>query len=166
MSDFRFTVAFMLPEKVRRTKNFCELLDYAHSMDFQTSLSSCLNDSQVLLRAGKAHCSPLEVANLFVALHLLVAQRKQDLIIVGTIDQTKYEHCLFATLSIEKIRHWSEHLMNRLAGRDVSEEEPLQAPSGPQEERPPATGQTESTQSDTSKPLTVVLSDNEARVLH
>jgi len=166
MSDFRFTVAFLLPEKARRTKNFRELLSYAHSMGFQTLLSSCQNDSMLLLRAGKPRCTPLEVANLFIALHLLAAQRRKDLIIVGTIDQSKYEHCLFATLSIEKFHNWSHHLMNKLAGRDVSEAEPLQAHPGPQADRPPATEQTESTQADTTKPLTVVMSDDEARVLH
>jgi hypothetical protein len=115
MNTFTYTVAFMLPVKAKRTKNFRELLEYAHSMGFGFLVSSCLDNSELLLRAGKARCTPLELANLLTALHLLATQRRQDLIIVGRINQVKYQHCLFATLSIEKLRHWSEHLTNLLA---------------------------------------------------
>jgi hypothetical protein len=122
MNTFTYTVAFMLPAKVRRTKNFGELLEYAHSMGFEFLVSDCLNNNGLLLRVAKVRCSPLEAANLLIALHLLAAQRRQDLIIVGRINQVKYQHCLFATLSIEKIRHWSQHLTNMLATNRLDEE--------------------------------------------
>jgi len=105
----------MLPVKAKRTKNFRELLEYAHSMGLEFQVSNCLDNSELLLRAGKVRCTPQEVANLLIALHLLGTQRRKDLIIVGRINQMKYQHCLFATLSIEKLRHWSEHLTNMLA---------------------------------------------------
>ncbi len=115
MNTFTYTVAFMLPVKAKRTKNFRELVEYAHSMGFDFLVSNCLDNSELLLRAGKVRCTPLEVANLLIALHLLATQRRQDLIIVGRINQVRYQHCLFATLSIEKLRHWSQHLTNMLA---------------------------------------------------
>jgi hypothetical protein len=115
MNTFTYTVAFMLPVKAKRTKNFRELLEYAYSMGFEFLVSECLDNSGLLLRAGKVGCTPQEVANLLIALHLLASQRRQDLIIVGRINQVKYQHCLFATLSIEKLRHWSQHLTNMLA---------------------------------------------------
>ena len=122
MNTFTYTVAFMLPEKAKRTKNFRELLEYARSMGFEFLVSNCLDNSELLLRAGKVRCTPLEVANLLIALHLLATQRRQDLIIVGRINQVKYQHCLFATLSIEKLRHWSQHLTNMLATNRLFEE--------------------------------------------
>ena len=63
------------------------------------------------------------MADLLIALHLLATQRREDLIIVGTIDRVKYQHCLFATLSIEKLSNWSEHLANVLT-RNRSDEDP------------------------------------------
>ena len=122
MNTFTYTVAFMLPAKARRTKNFGELLEYAHSMGFEFLVSDCLANNGLLLRAAKVRCTPLEVANLLIALHLLATQRRQDLIIVGRINQVKYHHCLFATLSIEKLRHWSQHLTNMLATNSLDEE--------------------------------------------
>jgi len=115
INTFTYTVAFRLPVKASRTKNFRELLEYAHSMGFEFLVSNCLDNNELLLRAGKVGCTPQEVANLLIALHLLASQRRQDLIIVGRINQVKYQHCLFATLSIEKLRHWSQHLTNMLA---------------------------------------------------
>ena len=122
MNTFTYTVAFLLPAKAKRTKNFRELLEYARSMGFEFLVSNCLDNSELLLRAGKVRCTPLEVANLLIALHLLATQRRQDLIIVGRINQVKYQHRLFATLSIEKLRHWSQHLTNTLVTNSLHEE--------------------------------------------
>lgn len=122
INTFTYTVAFRLPVKASRTKNFRELLEYAHSMGFEFLVSNCLDNNELLLRAGKVCCTPQEVANLLIALHLLASQRRQDLIIVGRINQVKYQHCLFATLSIEKLRHWSQHLTNMLATNRLSKE--------------------------------------------
>jgi len=122
MNTFTYTVAFMLPAKAKKTKNYRELLEYAQSMGFKFLVSGCLDNSELLLRARKTRCTPLELANLLMALHLLATQRRQDLIIVGRINQAKYQHCLFATLSIEKIRHWSQHLTNLLATNNLYEE--------------------------------------------
>ena len=115
MKDFSFTVAFLLPVKAEKTKNFRELLKYSDDLGFKTSFSRCIGDSQILLRAGKRACTPLQVANLLIALHLLATQRKEDVIIVGAVDGVKYQHRLFATLSIEKIRNWTTHLSDKLA---------------------------------------------------
>ncbi len=122
MNTFTYTVAFMLPVKAKRTKNFRELLEYAHLMGFEFLVSNCLDNSKLLLRSGKVRCTPPEVANLLIALHLLATQRRQDLIIVGRTNQVKYQHCLFATLSIEKLRHWSQYLTNMLATNRLYEE--------------------------------------------
>ena len=136
INTFTYTVAFRLPVKASRTKNFRELLEYAHSMGFEFLVSNCLDNSKLLLRAGKVRCTPPEVANLLIALHLLATQRRQDLFIVGRINQVKYQHCLFATLSIEKLRHWSQHLTNMLATNRLYEEAsrgiaPLKHEGGP-----------------------------------
>ena len=162
MNTFTYTVAFMLPEKAKRTKNFRELLEYARSMGFEFLVSNCLDNSELLLRAGKVRCTPLEVANLLIALHLLATQRRQDLIIVGRINQVKYHHCLFATLSIEKLRHWSQHLTNMLAtnrlfeeaSRSVAPREHDGGPSKPTDVHP----------TEVTIPLTSVV--HEQRVLH
>jgi len=162
MNTFTYTVAFMLPVKAKRTKNFRELVEYAHSMGFEFLVSNCLDNSELLLRAGKVRCTPLEVANLLIALHLLATQRRQDLIIVGRINQVKYQHCLFATLSIEKLRHWSQHLTNTLttnglyedASRGVGPREHEGGPSKPTDVYPAAV----------TIPLTSVV--YEQRVLH
>ena len=162
MNTFRYTVAFMLPVKAKRTKNFRELLEYAHSMAFEFLVSDCLDNSELLLRAGKVRCTPLEVANLLIALHLLATQRRQDLIIVGRINQVKYQHRLFATLSIEKLRHWSQHLTNMLAtnrlydeaSRGVAPREHESGTSKPTDVHPP----------EVTIPLTSVV--YEQRVLH
>ena len=162
MNTFTYTVAFMLPAKARRTKNFGELLEYAHSMGFEFLVSDCLDNNGLLLRAAKDRCTPLEVANLLIALHLLATQRRQDLIIVGRINQVKYQHCLFATLSIEKIRHWSQHLTNMLAinrfdeeaSRGVAPREHEGGPAKPTDVHP----------TEVTIPLTSVVYDQ--RVLH
>ena len=127
----------MLPAKARRTKNFGELLEYAHSMGFEFLVSDCLDNNGLLLRAAKVRCTPLEVANLLIALHLLATQRRQDLIIVGRINQVKYQHCLFATLSIEKLRHWSQHLTHMLAANRLDEEASPGVAPREHEGRPP-----------------------------
>ena len=88
MKEFSYTVAFLLPVKAEKTKNFKELLKYSEAMGFQSRLSHCIGNSKVLLRTGKAACTPLEVANLLIALHLLATQRKEDVVIVGAIDPT------------------------------------------------------------------------------
>ena len=121
MNTFTYTVAFLLPVQAKTTKNFRELLEYARSMGFEFQVSSCLDSSSLLLRAGKVRCTPQEVASLLIGLHLLATQRRQDLIIVGRINQVKYQHCLFATLSIEKLRHWSQHLTDMLAANRLDE---------------------------------------------
>jgi hypothetical protein len=162
MNTFTYTVAFMLPAKAKRTKNFRELLEYARSMGFEFLVSNCLDNSELLLRARKARCTPLELANLLMALHLLATQRRQDLIIVGRINQVKYQHCLFATLSIEKIRHWSQHMTNMLATNSLYEEAPRGVASRKREVRlPKPTGV--HTVAGTIPPTFVV---DEQRVLH
>ena len=162
MNTFTYTVAFMLPAKARRTKNFGELLEYAHSMGFEFLVSDCLDKGGLLLRAGKAHCTPMEVANLLIALHLLATQRRQDLIIVGRINQVKYQHCLFATLSIEKIRHWSQHLNNLLATNRLFEE--ASRGVAPREHAGGRSEPTDVRPAEITIPLTSVV--NEQRVLH
>ena len=162
MNRFTYTVAFMLPVKAKRTKNFRELLEYAHSMGFEFLVSSCLGNSQLLLRTGKVRCTPQEVANLLIALHLLATQRRQDLIIVGRINQVKYQHCLFATLSIEKLRHWSHHLTkmlgtNRLYEKASGGVAPRKYEGGPSKP-------TDVHRAEVTTPLTSVV--DEQRVLH
>lgn len=162
VSGFKFTVAFLLPVKAKGTKNFRELLKYAHFMGFQVLISNCLGNSKLLLRAGTARCTPLEVANLLIALHLLATQRREDLIIVGTIDHVKYQHCLFATLSIEKIRNWSQHLANTLARNRSYEEASRGTAPREHEDRPAIPGKVPTAEVKT--PLTAVV--GEQRVLH
>jgi hypothetical protein len=162
-NTFTYTVAFMLPAKAKRSKNFQELLEYARSMGIGFLISDCLDNSQLLLRAAKVRCTPQDVANLHVALHLLASQRRQNLIIVGSINHVKYQHCLFATLSIEKLRHWSQHLTEMLATSRSDEEasrgmEPRRHERGPSE----PTGVHKKT--DVTIPLTPVV--HEHRVLH
>ena len=164
MRDFSFTVAFLLPAKARKTKNFRQLLKYARDLGFRTLLSDCIKNTRILLRIGKPRCNPMEVANLFIALHLLTTQRKEDLIMVGTVDQAKYQHCLFATLSIEKMRNWTGHLMARLAGKTSYQESPLPAPLVASESA--VTSRTEASDPAVKKPMHVELSDTEPRVLH
>ena len=165
MKDFRFTVAFLLPVKAEKTKNFRELLKYAEAMGFHTRFSRCIGGSKILLTAGKVACAPLEVANLLIALHLLATQRKEDVIIVGTIDQVKYQHRLFATLSIEKIRNWSEHLSNRVATDESDAESRSQRIALPPEKRQPRTPP-QTPESEEKTPLVVIPEGNQARVLH
>lgn len=166
MSDFSFTVAFLLPAKAEHTKNFRELRKYAHTMGFRTLLSKCQNDSKLLLRTFRVGCGPLEVASLFIALHLLAAQRKEDLIMVGRINGRKYEHRLFATLSIERIADWSRHLMKRLASGDSQKEGPFQGPGHQQEGGPPRIRRAQKTGSETRTSVTVFPGESELRVLH
>ncbi len=166
MRDFSFTVAFLLPAKARKTKNFRQLLKYARDLGFRTLLSDCINNTRILLRIGKARCDPMEVANLFIALHLLTTQRKEDLIMVGTVDQAKYQHCLFATLSIEKMRNWTGHLMARLAGKTSHRESPLPTPAPLVASESAVTSRTGASEPAVKKPLHVELSDTEPRVLH
>jgi len=164
MNAFKYTVAFLLPVKAKGTKNFRELLKYAHSMGFDFLISNCLNDSKLLLRAAKVRCTPLEVANLLIALHLLATQRREDLIIVGTIDQVKYQHCLFATLSIEKLRNWSQHLANMLATNRLSEEVSRGAAARKHEDRPAKPREVHTNRAEGKSPITAVV--DEPRVLH
>jgi hypothetical protein len=162
MNTFTYTVAFMLPVKAKRTKNFRELLEYARSMGFEFLVSDCLDNSALLLRAAKVRCTPQEVANLLIALHLLATQRRHDLIIVGRINQVKYQHCLFATLSIEKLRHWSQHLTNMLAADRMYAE----APRGiaPRKNQGGSSRSTDVHVVEVTTPLTSVV--DEQRVLH
>ncbi len=161
MTDFSFTVAFLLPVKAEKTKNFRELLKYSEAMGFQARLSRCIGNSKVLLRVGKPACTPLEVANLLIALHLLATQRKEDVVIVGTIDGVKYQHRLFATLSIEKIRNWSGHLSARLAS-DTTD-----AQTGPREStRPTGKRLVKAPTSEEKAPIVVIPEGNEPRVWH
>ena len=166
MTDFSFTMAFLLPSKARKTKNFRELLKYAHYLGFQTLLSNCINNTKVLLRLRKARCNPVEVANLFIAVHLVTSQRKEDLIMVGTVDQTKYQHCLFATLSIQKMRNWTDHLMARLARREAYEKAPFRGPAPPPASRSPGAGPRPAGKPAVKKPVPVDLTDTQPRVLH
>ena len=161
MKDFKFTVAFLLPAKAEKTKNFKELLRYGDAMGFQSRLSRCLDNSKILFRVGKPACTPLEVANLLIALHLLATQRKEDVVIVGMIDGVKYQHRLFATLSIEKIRNWSEHLSSRLATRDPRARSQAA-------ELPPAPERRDSEASSTEEkaPIVVIPNTAEPRVWH
>ena len=137
MKDFRFTVAFLLPVKAEKSKNYRELLKYAEIMGFQARSSRCIGDSKILLRVGKVASTPLEVANLLIALHLLATQRKEDVVIVGTVDHVKYQHRLFATLSIEKIRNWSDHLFNGVAINKAGAESRSPRTASPPETRLP-----------------------------
>ena len=162
ISAFRYTVAFLLPVAAKGTKNFRELIEYARAMGFGFLISRCMGNSRLLLRGGKAHCTPLEMANLLIALHLLATQRREDLIIVGTIDQVRYQHCLFATLSIEKIRHWSQHLTNMLARNRLYEEASRGAEPGEHKDRQSMPGKVH--KADVETPLTAVV--REPRVLH
>ncbi len=164
MSRFSFTVAFLLPVKAEKSKNFRELLKYARLMGFHIGLSRCVNNSKLLLRFGKAHCGALEVASLFVALHLLATQRKEDLIIVGTIDATKFQHCFFATLSIEKIHDWTSHLMKRLASSDVDAQGPVRRLPYQKYNRPRTTSEERAAKSKSS--AFDVTDGPEPRVLH
>ena len=166
MMDFSFTVAFLLPAKARKTKNFRQLLEYSHDMGFQTLLSDCINNTKVLLRLGKRRCSPMQMANLFIALHLLTTQRKEDLIMVGSVDGAKYQHCLFATLSIEKIRNWTSHLMERLAARGTSQHSPLPAPAPLVARERATTSRTPASKPAVNEPVHIELSDAGSRVLH
>ncbi len=165
MKDFSFTVAFLLPVKAEKTKNFRELLKYADGLGFKTRLSRCIGDSKILLRAGKLACKPLEVANLLIALHLLATQRKEDVVIVGAVDGVKYQHRLFATLSIEKIRNWSDHLSNK-AATDQSDAENRSRPitSRPQKRLPKTPPQ--APESEEKAPLVVIPKGGQPRVLH
>lgn len=164
MNAFKYTVAFLLPVKAKGTKNFRELLEYARSMGFQFLISNCMGNSRLLLRAGKVHCTPLEVANLLIALHLLATQRREDLIIVGTIDQAKYQHRLFATLSIAKLRSWSQHLADMLAANRLCEEASLAVAARKHEDRPHEPEQVHATKAQVKKPMRAVV--DEPRVLH
>ena len=161
MKEFSYTVAFLLPVKAEKTKNFKELLKYSEAMGFQSRLSHCIGNSKVLLRTGKAACTPLEVANLLIALHLLATQRKEDVVIVGAIDGVKYQQRLFATLSIEKIRNWSEHLSDRLApdrsGSQTSDQE-LTRPAKKRLQKLPAPEQ--------NAPIVVIPDGDVPRVWH
>jgi hypothetical protein len=166
MSEFSFTVAFLLPAKAEHTKNFRELRKYAHSMGFRTLLSRCQNDSKLLLRAFGVSCGLLEVASLFIALHLLAAQRREDLIMVGRIDGRKYEHRLFATLSIERIADWSRHLAKRLASGESQKDGPFHGPGHPQEAGSRKIRRAQTTGSGTRTSVTVFPDESEPRVLH
>lgn len=165
MKDFRFTVAFLLPAKAEKSKNFRELLKYAEAMGFQVRFSRCIGDSKILLRAGKVACTPLEVANLLIALHLLATQRREDVIMVGTIDRRKYQHRLFATLSIEKIRNWSDHLSSRVATDESDAESRSRPIASPPETRRPRTPP-QAPESEEKTPLVVIPEGNQPRVLH
>ena len=165
MKDFRFTVAFLLPAKAGKSKNFRELLKYAEDMGFQARFSYCIDNSKILLRAGKVACTPLEVANLLIALHLLATQRKEDVVIVGAIDRVKYQHRLFATMSIERIRNWSDHLSNR-AATDESDTESSPGPiAAPPEKQVPRTPP-QTPESEEKAPLVVIPEGDQPRVLH
>jgi hypothetical protein len=166
MSDFSFTVAFLLPAKAEHTKNFRELQRYAHSMGFRILLSRCLNDSKLLLRAFRLNCGPLEVASLFIALHLLAAQRREDLILVGRIDGRKYEHRLFATLSIEKIADWSHHLMKRLISGESPNDGPFHRPGHREKAGPLKIRRARTPRSETRTPVAVFPRESGRRVLH
>ncbi len=165
MKDFRFTVAFLLPAKAGKSKNFRELLKYAEDMGFQARFSYCIDNSKILLRAGKVACTPLEVANLLIALHLLATQRKEDVVIVGAIDHVKYQHRLFATLSIEKIRNWSDHLSNKAATDESDTENRSRPITSPPEKRLPKTPP-QAPESEEKAPLVVIPKGDQPRVLH
>ncbi len=161
MKDFKFTVAFLLPAKAEKTKNFKELLRYGDAMGFQSRLSRCLDNSKILFRVGKPACTPIEVANLLIALHLLATQRKEDVVIVGTVDGVKYQHRLFATLSIEKIRNWSGHLTSRLAtGEPQAWDQAVEVP------RPPEKRRLEASTTEEKAPIVVIPSTEAPRIWH
>ena len=164
MNAFKYTVAFLLPVKAKGTKNFRELLEYARAMGFEFLITSCMGNSRLLLRAGKARCTHLELADLLIALHLLATQRREDLIIVGTIDQAKYQHRLFATLSIEKLRSWSQHLADMLVANRLREEASQDVAARKHEDGPQTPEQVHATKTQVKQPIPAVV--DERRVLH
>jgi hypothetical protein len=110
MRAVSFELATLIPESAVNSKNFNELLQYIELMGFHAAFVHTHKDERIILRAGKKSSTILEVIEVFVALHLFAAQRKQDLVVVGKFDGEKYQHRVFGTLSIQKLRHWTESL--------------------------------------------------------
>lgn len=109
MANFAFHVATLINNKAIETKNFNELLDYARSMGFHVATTPSCNERSIV-HFGKRDTGLLEVTDLLIGLHLLATQRHEDLTLVGKIDEHKFAHRLFGTLSIEKLRNWTSHL--------------------------------------------------------
>lgn len=110
MKAVSFELATLIPESAIDSKNFGELIQYIELMGFHAAIVHTHSDERVILRAGKRSSTILEVIEVFVALHLFAAQRKHDLVVVGKFDGEKYQHRIFGTLSIQKLRHWTESL--------------------------------------------------------
>jgi len=109
MANFSFNVATLIHNKALNSKNFKELLDFAGAMGFHTATTPSCNERSIL-HFGKRDTALLEVTDLLIALHLFATQRHEDLTLVGKIDDRKFAHRLFGTLSIEKLRNWTGHL--------------------------------------------------------
>ncbi|MDH5545840.1 MAG: hypothetical protein OEZ43_09620 [Gammaproteobacteria bacterium] len=109
MSNFSFQITTLIQNKAINSKNFKELLDFAASLGFHSvTTPSCAE--KTLLHIGKRETGLLEVTDLLIALHLFATQRHEDLTLVGKMDEHKFSHRLFGTLSIEKLHNWSNHL--------------------------------------------------------
>ena len=110
-------LATLLPETALKSKNFNELLDYAKFLGFQSVFTETGKEKHILLRLGKKHATMLDLSDVLIALHLFAAQRHQDLVVAGRLDEQKFHHCLFGTLSIAKIRNWALHLQELAENR-------------------------------------------------
>jgi hypothetical protein len=109
MAHFSFHVATLIHNKALNSKNFKELLDFAGTLGFHAATTPSCNERSIL-HLGKRQTAILEVTDLLIALHLFATQRHEDLTLVGKIDDHKFAHRIFGTLSIEKLRNWTSHL--------------------------------------------------------
>lgn len=103
-------IATLLPDSALKSKNFGELVEYAKALGFQVAHTETGKEKHILLRIGKKSATMLDLTDILIAMHLFAAQRHQDLVVAGRLDEHKFHHCLFGTLSIEKIKNWTLHL--------------------------------------------------------
>ena len=119
MSTFSFHLATLIDDKATKSKNYKELVEFSHSMGFHVVVTPVANGRDIL-HVGKRETALLEVTDLLIALHMFATQRHQDLILVGKIDDHKFTHRLFGTLSIEKLRNWSANLQEIMQKRTAA----------------------------------------------